>query len=87
MEEIYDFKRIKNAVSYNGAKLRITEISRKDDEMISRKKMIKLCNQFLEEIKAKYPDAEGLVSVTIKYPNRWYSSEVSKFNEPINFSL
>jgi len=85
MEEIYDFKRIKNAVSYNGAKLRITEISRKDDEMISRKKMIKLCNQFLEEIKAKYPDAEGLVSVTIKYPNRWYSSEVSKFNEPINF--
>ena len=81
----YNLKRIKNNVSYNGAKLRITEVSRKDGELITRKKMIKLCNQFLESVKEKYPDAEGLVSVTIRYPNRWYSSEVSKFSENIHF--
>ena len=81
----YNLKRIKNGVSVNGAKLKITEVSRKDGELITRKKMIKLCNQFLESVKEKYPDAEGLVSVTIKYPNRWYSSDVSKFSENIHF--
>ena len=81
MEDIYDFKRIKTNVYYNEAKLKITEIRRKDNKMISRKKLKKLCNQFLTEVTEKYPDADGLISVSIKYSNRWYSGDVSNFHK------
>ena len=37
MEDIYDFKRIKTNVYYNEAKLKITEIRRKDKKMRSQK--------------------------------------------------
>ena len=85
MKDIFDFKRIKTNVWYNEAKLKITEIRRKDNKMISRKKLKKLCNQFLAEVKEKYPDADGLISVSIKYSNRWYSGDVSNFHQKINY--
>ena len=81
----FNFKTIANNTTYNGTKLRIREITRKDGELMSIKKMKKMCNQFLVDLKEKYPGAEGLVSVTIKYDNRWYSGDVSNFNEPINY--
>ena len=81
----YDMTRIKNNATYNGAKMRITEIKRKDGEMISRREMIKMCNGFLAELQNKYKDSDGLVSVTIKYPNRSYSADVSKLHSPINY--
>ena len=81
----YDFRKIKTGYSYNGAKLRITEITRKDGEHMTRKAMIKMCNTFLAELRQTYPDADGLVSVTIKYPQRYYSGDVSSFKDPINF--
>ena len=81
----YDMTRIKNNASYNGAKLRITDIKRKDGEMISRKEMTKMCDGFLSELQNKYKDVDGIVSVSIKYPNRWYSADVSKLNSPINY--
>ena len=81
----FKFRTIANNTTYNGTKLRIREITRKDDEMMSRKQMKKMCNQFLSDVKEKYPAAEGLVSVTIKYDNRWYSGDVSNFHEQINY--
>ena len=48
----YDMTRIKNNSSYNGTKIRITDIKRKDGEMMSRKEMIKMCDGFLSEIRA-----------------------------------
>ncbi len=81
----YDMTKIKNNASYNGAKLRITDIKRKDGEMMSRKEMTKMCNGFLSELRTKYPDVDGYVSVSIKYPDRWYSGDVSDFNSPINY--
>ena len=81
----FQFKTIANNTTYNGTKLRIREITRKDGEMMSRKQMKKMCNQFLADLREKYPDAEGLVSVTIKYDNRWYSGDVSNFHQPINY--
>ena len=54
----YDMTRIKNNATYNGAKMRITEIKRKDGEMISRKEMIKMCNGFLAELQNKYKDSD-----------------------------
>ena len=61
----YEITKIKNNATYNGSKLRITDIKRKDDEMMSRKEMKKLCDGFLSEIRAKYHDFEGYVSVSI----------------------
>ena len=37
------------------------------------------------ELREKYPDVDGLISVSIKYPQRWYSGNVSHFNSPINY--
>ena len=81
----YDMTKIKNNASYNGAKLRITDIKRKDGELMSRKEMIKICNGFLSELRAKYNDFDGYVSVSIRYPDRWYSGDVSDFKSPINY--
>jgi len=73
MENTFNFKRIKTGYTYNGAKLKITDISRKDEGMMTRKQMIKMCDTFLGELREKYPDVDGLISVTIKYPQRYYS--------------
>ena len=81
----YDMTKIKNNASYNGTKMRITDIKRKDGELMSRKEMTKMCNGFLSELRSKYPDVDGYVSVSIKYPDRWYSGDVSDFKSPINY--
>ena len=52
---------------------------------MSRDEMIEMCNEYLQQIRAKYPDVEGLVSVSIKYSNRWYSGDVSEFKYDINY--
>ena len=85
LSQNYEFKKIKNGYTYNGANLRITNISRKDGEPMTRKQMKKLCDAFLSELRLKYPDAEGLVSVSIRFPQRWYSGDVSSFHESINY--
>ena len=81
----YDFSTIKNNVTYNGERLRIRDIKRIDGEPMSRKQMIKMCNGFLSELREKYPGIDGLISVSIKYPDRWYSGDVSSFNQEINY--
>ena len=85
LDKNFDLTRIKNGATYNGSKLRITDIKRKDGEMITRKQMTKMCDGFLAEIRAKYADVDGFVSVSIKYPDRWYSGDVSKISSPINY--
>jgi hypothetical protein len=85
IDDKFKFKTIKNNTTYNGTKLRIREVTRIDGNKMARKQMKKMCNKFLVDVKEKYPDAEGLVSVTIKYGNRWYSGDVSSFHEPINY--
>ena len=81
----YDFRKIKNGHSYNGAKLQITEIKRKDGDPMTRKAMIKLCDSFLVELREKYKDVDGYVSVSIKYTQRWYSGDVSSFDQSIKY--
>ena len=51
LSQKYDFNKIKNGYSYNGAKLQITEIKRKDGDPMTRKAMIKLCDSFLAELR------------------------------------
>ena len=52
---------------------------------MTRKEMKKICDGLLSEIRAKYHDVDGYVSVSIRYPDRWYSGDVSKINSPINY--
>ena len=85
LDQHYDLSRIKNNAKYNGSKLRITDVKRKDGEMMSRKEMVKMCNGFLAELQNKYKDGDGLISVSIKYPDRWYSADVSQLHTPINY--
>ena len=54
LDQHYDLSRIKNNAIYNGLKMRITDVNRKDGEMMSRKEMIKMCNGFLTELQNKY---------------------------------
>ena len=56
----FKFKTIANNTTYNGTKLRINEITRKDGEMMSRKLMKKLCNQFLADLKENTRRQMGL---------------------------
>ena len=44
-----------------------------------------MCNGFLSELREKYPGIDGLISVSIKYPDRWYSGDVSSFHQEINY--
>ena len=85
LAKTYDMSRIKTNASVNGVKLRITDIKRTDGEMLSRKEMITMCDGFLAELQNKYKDGDGYVSVTIKYPNRYWSADVSKLHSPINY--
>ena len=49
--------------------------------------MIEMCNEYLQQIRAKYSDFEGLVSVSIKYSDRWYSADDSEFEDDINYFM
>ena len=77
LQQTYDFTKIKTNWSYNNSKLKVTDIRRSDGEHMSRKEMIKLCDTFQAELKEKYPTVDGYISVSIKYPQRWYSGDVS----------
>jgi len=53
LDQHYDLSRIKNNAIYNGVKMRITDVNRKDGEMMSRKEMIKMCYGFLAKASTK----------------------------------
>jgi hypothetical protein len=75
--------KIKNKTYYNGQHMKIYEFQRNHKKRITRQEMIDVANEMRKDLKEKYGD--GIISVSIKYPNRWYSGEVSYLNEDINF--
>ena len=80
----FKISKIVNRASYEGNPLQIYEVEHKDGSMISRKDMIALCNdKFLTAFRSKYVD--GLISVTIEHPNRYYSADTSYLHDNINF--
>ena len=79
----YNIKKLKNQVFYKGNNLMIYNLERKNKKPIKRKEMMKLYNKLQADLKELYSD--GLISISIKYPNRWYSSEVSKLKDKINY--
>ena len=81
--EKFNVSKIKNKTKLNGQKMKIYEFQRNKNKRITREEMIILCKQVRKDLKQKYGD--GIISISIKYPNRWYSGEVSYLREKIQF--
>ena len=79
----YNIKNLVNKTYYQGENIKIFNYERKDNKMIKRKDMIKICKALQDGIKQVYGD--GLISVSIQYPNRWYNGGISRLKEKINF--
>ena len=80
----FNFSNIENKTFYDGANMIITEIERSNGELITRDNMKELCNNFKDHYLDQYGD--GLVSISIEYPNRWYSSnQISHLGDDISY--
>ena len=80
----FSISKIANRSSYEGNPLQIYEVESKQGEMISRSDMIKLVNEkFLPAFRHKYVD--GLISITIRHPSRWFSSDATWLDEEPNY--
>ena len=76
-------EKIENKTVLNGKPLQILEFTHKDKTMITRKELKAICEKYHEKLKSKYND--GLISVSIEYPSRWFSADTSRLNEDINY--
>ena len=83
----YKIKKIKNKTFYQGRPLTILDISRKDKKKIKRNELLKICFELRDDLRDVYTD--GLISVSILYPERWYSGSISRLsNDNLNiFSM
>jgi hypothetical protein len=80
---LYNIRKIKNGVTYNGNSIQIFDIQRRDNKMISRDDMMKLSNKLQADLRKLY--SKGLISVSIQYPNRFFNGDVSTLQNDINF--
>ena len=83
----YKIKKVKNKTLYNGRQITILDFTRKDKKKIDRKELGKICFELRDDLRSVYD--EGLISISIQYPERWYSGSVSKLsNDKLNiFSM
>jgi len=73
----YNIKKIKNNVFYNNKGLEIIQFEKKEkDELIKRQDLIKIVEYVRNDLQKRNKD--GLLAVSIQYPNRWYSSDAFK---------
>ena len=80
---LYNVRNIENRVNYGGHPMKVMSISRKDGKLIKRDELINLSRQLQESYQKRY--SRGIISVSIKYPERFYSADVTTLNEPINY--
>ena len=79
----YDITILKNKAEYNGQKMSIMNFKHKDKTKVKRKDMVKFCDEILKSYRKKY--ADGIIEVSIKYPNRWYSADATYLKDDINY--
>ena len=79
----YDITILKNKAEYNGQKMSIMNFKHKDKTKVERKDMVNFCNEILKSYRKKY--ADGIIEVSIKYPNRWYSADATYLKDDINY--
>ena len=79
----YEINRIQNKMTYNNSKLQIFRIARKDSRLIKRKDLVLFCEKFKTDVKKKHKN--GLMTITIQYPDKYYSGQVKSINEPLHY--
>lgn len=79
----YNIKKLTNKTKLNNQKLQIFELQKKKDRLIKRDELKNICDALRKDLSKKY--GNGIISVSIKYPNRWYSGDVSYLNDDINY--
>ena len=78
-----DVKNIPNKTMINGKQLKIYEFTHKDGSMIERKELKAICSQYQQSLQNKHE--EGIISVSMQYPNRWFRADTTYLDEPINY--
>lgn len=81
--DLYDIRRIKNKATLNKQPMTIYEFQQKNNQNITRENMKKISQDLLSEFRKN--NADGIVSVSIEYPDRWYSANVSHLDEDIDY--
>lgn len=79
----FQIKNIKNQILVQGQPIQILEFRLKNGKKISREKMIKICDELKDDAVEQY--GHGIISVSIRYPDRWYSGDVSDMDKDINY--
>ena len=79
----YNIGIVPNKTSYDGNLSQIKEVTRNDGKKINRDEMIEISSLFKKSLTKLYK--HGIVSVSIKYPDRYYSANVSSLHDDINF--
>jgi len=79
----YDITILKNKAEYNKQKMSIMNFKRKDKKKIKRNEMISFVDEILKSYRKKHQD--GIIEVSIKYPNRWYSADATYIKDDINY--
>jgi hypothetical protein len=75
--------KILNKTEINNKPIQIIEFKHKDGSMISRKELKLICSKYQTFLRRKHTD--GIVSVSIEYPNRWFSADTTFLNDEINY--
>lgn len=75
--------KIQNKTYLNGQHMKIYEFQRNHKKRITREEMINISEKMKEDFQNKY--GHGIMSISIKYPNRWYSSNVNYLQEQIHY--
>jgi hypothetical protein len=82
----FNLKRVENKAYLSGQKLRMIEVTRKNGGMITRADVIRLSKKIRDDYRKTFSD--GVVIVSIRYPNRWYSGSKSTLkDDPEIFSM
>ncbi len=79
----FKLTKLNNKFTYNNKNLQSIMITRKDNEPIQRGTLKAFCENMKKQFLKKYKN--GLMSITIQYPDKFYSGKVSKLNESLNF--
>lgn len=79
----FEMKKIDNKITYQKNKLEIYQIKKKNDKPVKRGDLIKFCEKVKNDIKKKH--SNGLISITIQYPDHYYTGSIGKLNDEIHY--
>lgn len=79
----YKIKNIKNQTKINGKPITILEFRRANGSKIKRNEMMRIGKALLKDLRTQHED--GYISISIRYPERWYSGSATRLNDDIDY--